>query len=111
MALKKQKTKNGFTSEYWRVLEYHTNFNRNDAVIVLGLYKDKAMRDEDANAVVETAQFDLGEGFHSIQAGQDTLKNVKVSEIYKYLKSKAVEEAKKEEKDENLAFFADAIDA
>lgn len=107
MALKKAKTIKGFTIEYWRVLEYHTNLNRSDAVVVLGLYKDKATRDADKDAVVETAQFDLGEGFHNIQVGLDTLKNVNVSEIYKYLKTKAQEEGVSED----LAYFADAVDA
>lgn len=111
MALKKTKQIKGYSAEYWRVLEYHTNFNRSDAVVVLGLYKDKITRDADENAVLEIVQIDLGSDFHNTQVGNsDTLKNIKVSEIYKHLKSEAQAEVAKEEPNTTLVFFADAVD-
>lgn len=107
MALKKTKQIKGYSAEYWRALEYHTNFNRNDAVVVMALYKDKATRDADPDAVIETVQLDLGEDFHATQAtNQDTLKNIKVSEIYKHIKA----EAETAEEGSQVKFFADATD-
>ena len=112
MALQKNKLTKGYEANYFRIIQYSANFDRNDAVITLALYKDKATRDADSNVVIESFTFDLGSGFHEVQNTKtDTVKNIKIAEAYKYLKNLAIAESLKEEKDENLAFFADAIDA
>lgn len=112
MALKKIKQlKTGFVAEYFRLLEIHINTNRNDAVCVFGLYKDKATRDADENAIIETIQFNLDSNILSASAGSDTVKNINISKAYLALKKRAVEEeAKEEEKREELAFFSDAVE-
>jgi len=117
MALKKAKTNKGYEAEYWRVIQVNCNADRNDAVATFALYKDKKTRDEDANAVVDSYQIDLGEDFNNNVLSDDTKigDNVKKS-AYEVLKAKAIIEDAKEEGeevqiDEALAFFADAIEA
>ena len=112
-----KKTIKGFECEYWRILQVNCNANRKDAVATFALYKDKKARDEDANAVVDSYQIDLGEDFNNNVLSDDTKigDNVKKS-AYEVLKAKAIIEDAKEEGeevqiDEALAFFADAIEA
>jgi len=110
MSYIKSKTINGHINNYWRFLEIHSNANRDDAVCVFGLYKDKATRDADENAVIETVQFDLGSDLLSANGSNDTVKNINISKAYTILKSKATaEDAKTKDKNEDLAFFADAV--
>lgn len=113
MAYQKNKIKKGFTSNYWRFLEIHSNMNRADAVCVFGLYKDKATRDADPDAVIETVQFNLGLELLNASANNDIVKNINIAKAYTALKNKATEEAAKpaEEQDGDLAFFSDAVDA
>lgn len=114
MALEKAKQVKGYEASYWRILETHTNFDRADGVVVFGLYKDKATRDLQPNAVVESYQVGLGESLLAdiYDGDDDTVKNIKLKEAYKVFKARAVEESKKvgEDKDEALAWFADAKD-
>lgn len=112
MGLKKIKTLNtGYQAEYFRLLEIHFNANRNDAVCVFALYKDKATRDADENAIIETVQFNLNSELLSAQGNTDTVKNINIAKAYTALKNIAAAEAEKsEDKNEELAFFADATD-
>jgi len=111
MALQKTKTIKGFEANYWRFLEIHTNMNRNDAVCVFGLYKDQATREADPDAILETVQFDLDGELLNAQGGTDTVRNINISKAYASLKTRALAEAEKEEVDQSLAFFSDAVDA
>ena len=112
MALQKTTTtKQGYSANYWRFLEIHSNVNRGDAVCVFGLYKDKATRDADPDAIVKTVQFNLNSELLNATAGNDTVKNINIAKAYASLKTRAAAEAAKEEsKDEDLAFFSDASD-
>lgn len=112
MALQKTKIIKGFEASYWRIVQFSANFDRNDAVVTLSLYKDKATRDTDPNSVLESYQIDLGDELHgSIPTGSDTIKNLKLKEAYTVFKAKAQAEAEKtEDKNEALAWFADATD-
>lgn len=111
MALKKQKTIKGYPAEYWRILQLSTNMDRGDAVITLGLYKDKATRDADSMAVIDSFQVDLGSELLSSTGNSDTVKNINLQQAYKILKSKATTESEKEEdRNEGLAWFSDAVD-
>lgn len=115
MALQKNKTSRGHLCNYWRILQYSANFDRSDAVITFGLYKDAVTREADPNAVMESFTFDLGSGFHNLNYnnGQDTVKNIKLKEAYTFFKSLVVAEAAKpvEQQNTQLSFFSDAIDA
>ena len=117
MALKKAKTNKGYEAEYWRVIQVNCNADRNDAVATFALYKDKKTRDEDANAVVDSYQIDLGEDFNNNVLSDDTkIGDYVKKSAYEVLKAKAIIEDAKEEGeevqiDEALAFFADAIEA
>lgn len=112
MALKKTKQIKGYQAEYWRIIQLNSNFDRWDAIITLALYKDKATRDADPQSVFEALQFDLGSDFaEDIYDGQaDKVKNIKLKEAYKIFHAKAEAEALKEEPDQSLVFFADAVD-
>lgn len=112
MGFTKNKTIKGHINNYWRFLEIHSNMNRADAVCVFGLHKDKATRDANPNAVIETVQFNLGLDLLNATANNDTVKNINISKAYTALKNKATEEAAKpaEEQDGDLAFFSDAVE-
>ena len=113
MAITKIKSIKGYNAEYWRISQLNSNFDRSDAVITLSLYKDKATRDLDSNATVDSLQYDLGTDFsNELYDGLDSVKNIKLQKAYKIFKDKAIAEAAKDEgKDESLAWFADAVDA
>ena len=113
MALKKAKTNKGYEAEYWRIIQVNCNADRNDAVATFALYKDKATRIADPTAVVDSYQIDLGEEFNDKVLSDDSKVKDKIKKsAYEVLKSKADSEAtKKEEKDESLSFFADAVEA
>jgi len=122
MALQKTKTIKGYDASYWRILQLNCNFDRPDAVVTFGLYKDKATRETDAGAIVDQYQIDLASDLlGDVYAnGEDTVKNIKLKEAYKVFKAKAIAEAAKEvpetpeageARDEALAWFADAEDA
>jgi len=117
MALEKIKQTKGFNAKYWRILQINSNLDRGDAVVTLGLYKDKATRTADSNAVVDQYQIDLGDDLLSAKGSVDTVRNINLGKAYTAFKKKAVdEEAKRgnladdESLDESLAFFSDAVD-
>ena len=111
MALQKTKSKNGYDASYWRILQVNSNMDRNDCVVTLGLYKDQTTREADANSIMESVQFDLGSYvLNDAVTDDDTYKNIKLKECYKILKSLAVAEDLKEEKNESLSFFSNAED-
>lgn len=113
MALNKIKTIKGVECSYWRILQLNQNYDRSDAVITLGLYKDKATREADPTAIMDQYQTDLAVDYHNDEfSGEDEMTNIDRSIAYSVLMTKAVAEAAKvEEKDEALAFFADATEA
>jgi len=118
MALEKIKKAKGFNAKYWRVLQINSNLDRGDAVVTLGLYKDKATRTADSSAVVDQYQIDLGDDLLSATGSKDTVKNINLSKAYKVFKNRAIAEKAKQDKgdgdetiDGSLAFFSDAIDA
>lgn len=112
MALKKIKQIKGYNAEYWRIVQLNTNFESKESVITLALYKDKATRDADPTAIVDTYQYNLGSDFtEDIYNGEsDRVRNIKLKEAYKIFHAKAEAETLKEEPDQSLAFFADAVD-
>lgn len=113
MGLKKTKNlPSSVTCEYWRVIQQNMNFDRLDCVVTVAGYKDKTARDAGATPL-DSIQVSLDGDYHDevYINGEDAMKNVSLKELYKVLKTKALAEAAKEEnKDENLAFFADALD-
>ena len=109
MGIIKNKTVKGYVGSYWRIIQINCNFDRNDAVVTFGLYKDKETRNSDPSAVIDSYSIDLGEMLNL--SGNDTVKNINISKAYITLKEKALEESQKEEKDDSLAFFADAVDS
>ena len=113
MGLQLAKTVKGHSCNYWRWVQQSSNFDRNDAVWTLALYKDKATRDADRSAVMEPYQVDLGEDFHNaINSESENMKDKKRKTAYTVFKAKAQAEAEKtEEKNDSLAWFADAVDA
>jgi len=117
MALKKIKEKRGHNNEYWRIIQINSNLNREDAVVTFALYKDKATRDADVNAVVDQYQVDLGKDLLDKAATADKVKNINLKQAYTVFKKKAKdEEAKRpdlkegEILDEELAWFNDVVD-
>ena len=112
MALKKAKTNKGYEAEYWRIIQVNCNADRNDAVATFALYKDKATRDEDATAVIDSYQTDLGADFNDkVLSSEIDTKDVVKKSAYEALMVKATaEDLKEEDKDEALAFFKDATD-
>ena len=54
MALIKKTNRKGFDCEYFRIIQVNCNADRKDAIATFALYKDKATRDGDANAVVDS---------------------------------------------------------
>jgi hypothetical protein len=113
MALKKTKQIKGYQAEYWRIIQINSNFDSKDSIVTLALYKNKATRDTDPNAILETYQYNLGSDFsEDIYDGEaDKVKNIKLKEAYKIFHVKAQAETLKTElKDESLVFFADAED-
>lgn len=119
MSLIKNKSHKGFTGEYHRIKQLNMHYDRLSAVVDVALYKDKATRDEDENAVMETFKIDLGSYFHdkNYTNGEDVMKNVSLKEAYKALDVMAKEEEAKRAKlpegeslNEDLTFFADAVE-
>lgn len=107
MALLKSKIINGVEYNYWRILQLNQNYDRKDAVVVLGLYKDKETRDNYPNAVAEEFQIDLGSDYHEEETTtKGMLSNLTRQEAYKILLEKAVSADKEDET--GIAFFADA---
>lgn len=106
MALQKTKQIKGYDTNYWRIIQLNSNFDRSDAVITLALYKDKATRTAEPGAILETIAFDLGEDFaNDIYDGRaDKVRSIKLKEAYKILKIKS------QEVDSEMAFFADAVE-
>ena len=113
MGLLKPKTlSSGVVGEYWRIVQKNMNYDRQDCVVTLALYRNKESRDV-GETPVDSTQLDLGKEYHDFEYknGIDTMKNVSLKETYLVLKNKSIVEAGKEEnRDENLAFFADAVD-
>lgn len=113
MALQKTKSTNmGVDGNYWRIVQLNMNYDRLDAVCTVACYKDETVRNNGSQPLTQV-QFDLSNSFHNdnYTNGEDTMKNISLKEAYKVLKSLAVtENAKEERKDEDLAFFSDAID-
>lgn len=107
MAFQKEKIVKNFSANYWRIISYSAHFDRNDAVVVLGLYKDKATREADANAVIDSATINMGDGYHKlVNSKNDKIKNIKLGEAYAYLKTLAEDENSPDE----VKFFIDAVD-
>ena len=110
MALIKKTQRKGFDCEYFRIIQVNCNADRKDAIATFALYKDKATRDEDANAVVDSYQIDLGEDFNTKALENGSMGDKMKASAYEVLKAKAVAEASKEEEvDEKLSFFSDAV--
>ena len=117
MALQKSKTTQfGVPGDYWRILQLNCNYDRMDAVCTIGLYIDEASRNAD-NSPVDSFQVDLGGQFHNenYKDGEDAMKNISLKAAYKALKRMATDEAAKPDdpevsKNDDLAFFADAVD-
>ena len=112
MGLQKQKTNaSGNDGDYWRIDQLNCNYSRVDAVCTVLLYKDEAARNAGATPM-DSFQVDLAAEFHEANAvGDDIMKNLSLKEAYKALKKMAVEEdAKTEDKNDDLAFYADAVD-
>lgn len=113
MALQKNKTIKGFIGNYWRIVQLNMNYDLQDAVMTVALYKDQTTRDADSSAVIHSFQYDLSNSFHdeNYSDGADVMKNISLKECYKVLKDLAItEEAKTEDKNEDLAYFSDASD-
>lgn len=113
MALKKAKTINGHASEYWRIVQINTNFDRLDVVTTVALYKDKATRDADSNTVMYQFHVCLGSEFTTRKPTDalETLRNITLKEAYNALKKLAGDEAVKlVEKNLDLAYLSDAVD-
>ncbi len=113
MALQKSKeTQFGISGNYWRIGQLNCNYDRVDAVCTILLYVDEASRLA-GNQPVDSFQIDLSGEFHdgTYGDGDDVMKNISLKEAYKALKTLAQDEDDKtENKNDNLAFFADAID-
>ena len=113
MALQKNKTTNyGVDGNYWRIAQLNCNYDRVDAVCTVLLYIDEAGRIA-GNQPVDSFQVDLSGEFHdgTYADGDDVMKNISLKEAYKALKQMAQDEdAKIEDKNDSLAFFADAVD-
>jgi len=112
MGLIKKTQRKGFECEYFRVVQVNCNADRGDAVATFALYKDKATRDEDATAVIDSYQTDLGADFNDkVLSSEIDTKDVVKKSAYEALMVKATaEDLKEEDKDETLAFFKDATD-
>jgi len=111
MGLTKSKTtKSGYTAEYHRIGQLNMNYDRLDAVMTVLTYKDQASRDA-GDEPTGSFQYDFGSNYHdeNYSNGEDSMKNVSLKEAYKVLRSLSqAEEAKTEDKNEDLAYFADA---
>lgn len=115
MALQKNKTVlSGFTGDYWRICQIKMNYDRTEAVMTIALYKDQTAREAGA-LPIDQFQHDFGSSYHdeTYSGGEDVMKNASLKEAYHVLKTKAQEEAQKDEEEQNedLVFFADAVDA
>ena len=112
MGLIKKTQRKGFECEYFRVVQVNCNADRGDAVATFALYKDKKTRDEDATAVIDSYQTDLGADFNDkVLSSEIDTKDVVKKSAYEALMVKATaEDLKEEDKDETLAFFKDATD-
>ena len=116
MGLQKTKTsKYGYACDYWRIVQMNMNYDRLDAVITVALYKSEADRNA-GKASLQSYSTDIGSVVlpQNYSSGDDTMKNISLKEAYKALKTMAVAEAAKagteeEPRDEELAFFADAV--
>jgi hypothetical protein len=120
MALQKTKsTLIGIDGNYWRIVQLNCNYDRIDAVCTIGLYVDETTRNAGANPI-HSFKVDLSSQFHddTYTDGSDVMKNISLKEAYKALKDLAIaEEAKPEpvvdtdeRKNDDLAFFNDALD-
>ena len=112
MALQKQKNHNGFTCNYWRIIQLNTHFDRMDCVIDIALYQSKAAR-EAGNLPVYSFQHSLGAEFaDKLFNGNDKVKNINLQRAYAELKAQAQAEASKPDREQNseLVWFADAAD-
>ncbi len=113
MALQKVKsTQMGVDGDYHRVLQLNCNYDRLDAVCTVGVYVDEAARNA-GSTPIDSFQIDLAGQFHNenYKDGEDAMKNISLKEAYKALKALAVvEAAKDEDKNDALAFYADAED-
>lgn len=113
MALIKPKIYKGFTASYWRIIQANTNMDRDDVVITLGLYKDKATRDEDHSAILDSYIFCLFyDNYSDPISAEGMIKDINLQACYNALCIAAHIEAQKPigERDEILAWFADAED-
>ena len=109
MAFEKNKTINGHTNNYWRLLGITIGINENDAHCVFGLYKDKATRDANKYDIVKKVRFNLNSELLNSSGNSDTIKNINTAKAYTALKTRAVaEEAKTENKNTELSYFNDA---
>lgn len=54
MALKKTQSYKGYTADYWRVTRVSCEYAHNQTQVIMALYKDKATRDADPDAVLLT---------------------------------------------------------
>ncbi len=110
--LKSKPTKEGYTAEYHRIGQLNMNYDRLDVVMTVLTYKDKASRDA-GDQPISSFQYDLGTHYHDekYSNGEDAMKNVSLKEAYRVLRTlSTAEDAKTEDKNEDLAFFADATD-
>lgn len=113
MALQKIKSTNfGVGGDYHRILQLNCHYDRLDAVCTVGTYIDQVARDE-GNVPIDSFQIDLASEFHgnAYKDGEDMMKNISLKEAYRALKKMAQDEAAKlDDKNEALAFYADAED-
>ena len=113
MAIQKTKTVKGIDCNYWRIVQLNQNYDRQDAVMTLALYVNKDTRDADPiGNVMDSYQTDLAINYHDklYSNGEDEMRNVDRKEAYRVFLAKAQAEAEKEDdKDEALAWFADAV--
>lgn len=110
--LKTKSTKYGVDASYHRIIQLNMNYDRLDAVVTLATYTNKDDRDAGANPI-DQFQVDLSTEFHDdiYSNGEDVMKNVSLKEAYKALDRMAKAEAlKTEDKNEELAFYSDAVE-
>ena len=53
MALKLERKYNGMSCDYWKIVEAHSNYETDQTIVTVGLYKDEECRQDSVNNILE----------------------------------------------------------
>lgn len=118
MALKKTKEVDnlGIVGDYWRVTQKNTNYDANDVNTTIQMYISQDGREEGKSPTSNQLSRCFGSRYNDFEVELKDGTKIKMKDlerkvIYEVLQAWAIEEnAKEENKDIDVAFFADAVD-